>query len=71
MFLSKISIHLGIMILYTIENFFFFCRCTLQAFSTEEIWKRHIKDSFEINGKQNIIIPKNLCHFTFHHLEFK
>ena len=37
MFLSKISIHLGIMILYTIEKKFFFCRCTLQAFSTEEI----------------------------------
>ena len=31
-----------------------FCRCCLQAFSTEEIIKRHIKYCFKINGKQII-----------------
>ena len=35
-----------------------FCRYCLQAFSTEEILKHHIKDSFKINGKQRIIMPK-------------
>ena len=29
------------------------CRC-LQAFSTEEILKHHIKDCFKTNGKQGI-----------------
>ena len=33
-------------------------RHCLQAFSTEEILKRHIKDCFEINGKQRIQMPK-------------
>ena len=31
----------------------FCCRC-LQALSTEEILKRHIKDCFKTNGKQGI-----------------
>ena len=35
-----------------------FCCYCLQAFSTEEILKRHIKDCFKINGKQIIIMPK-------------
>ena len=35
-----------------------FCRYCLQAFSTEEILKIHIKDCFKINGKQIIITPK-------------
>ena len=35
-----------------------FCRYCLQAFSTQEILKRHIKDCFKINGKQRIIMPK-------------
>ena len=35
-----------------------FCRYCLQAFSTEEILKCHIKDCFKINGKQRIIIRK-------------
>ena len=44
------------MIIFCIaENF---CRYYLQAFSTEEILKHHIKDSFKINGKQRIIMPK-------------
>ena len=33
-----------------------FCCYCLQAFSTEEIIKCHIKDCFKINGKQRIII---------------
>ena len=35
-----------------------FCRYFLLAFSTEEISKRHIKDCFQINGKQRIIMSK-------------
>ena len=34
-----------------------FCRC-LQAFSTEEILKCHIKDCFKINGKQSFAMLK-------------
>ena len=29
-----------------------FCRYRLQAFNTEEILKRHIKNCFKINGRQ-------------------
>ena len=36
----------------------FFSRYCLQAFSTEEILKRQIKDCFKINCKQRIIMPK-------------
>ena len=35
-----------------------FCRYCLQAFSTEEILKSHIKNWFKVNGKERIIIPK-------------
>ena len=37
------------------KHFSHYC---LQALSTEEILKRHIKDCFKINGKQRIITPK-------------
>ena len=37
------------------KHFYLYC---LQAFSTEEILKRHIKDCFKINGKQRSIMPK-------------
>ena len=37
-----------------------FCRFCLQAFSTEKILKRHIKDCLKINDKQRIIIPKKV-----------
>ena len=30
-----------------------FCRYCLPAFITEEILKRHVKDCFKVNGKQN------------------
>ena len=33
------------------------CYC-LQAFSTEEILKNHIKDCVKINGKLRITMPK-------------
>ena len=36
----------------------YFCSYCLQAFRTEEILKRYIKDFFKFNGKQKIIIPK-------------
>ena len=35
-----------------------FCRYYLQAFSTKEILKLHIKDCFKINGKKRIKMPK-------------
>ena len=35
-----------------------FCRYYLQAFSTEEVLKGYIKDSFKINGKQRIVVKK-------------
>ena len=43
-----------------------FCRYCLQAFSTEEILKPHIKNCFKINGKQKTIMPK-----TGEYLKFK
>ena len=57
MFLSKISIHSCIIILYTMEEKHF-CPYCLQVFSKEEILKSQIKDCFKINGKQKIIMPK-------------
>ena len=40
----------------------FFCHYYLQAFSAEEILKRHIKDCFKINGKHEIKMPKKGQH---------
>ena len=37
-----------------------FCRYCLQAFSTDEILKIHIKDCFKNNGKQKLIMYKKL-----------
>ena len=34
-----------------------FCCYCLQAFSTEEILKSHIKECFKITGKQRMIMP--------------
>ena len=36
-----------------------FCCYCLHAFITEEVLKCHIKDCFNINGKQTIKMPKN------------
>ena len=48
-----------------------FCRYYLQAFSTEEILKSHIKDCFKINGKQRIIMPKKGEYVKFKNYERK
>ena len=69
MFLSKISIHSCIIILYTVEKQFF--RYCLQTFSTEEILKHHIKDCFKINDKQKIIMPKKVEYVRFKNYERK
>ena len=37
-----------------------FCGYCLQAFSTQEILKRHIKDCFKINGKQRITMAEKV-----------
>ena len=62
MFLSKISIHSCIINIVEIH----FCRFCLQAFSTEEILKRQIKDCFKINGKQRITM-----HIKGEYVKFK
>ena len=43
----------------------------VQAFSTEEILKRHIKDCFKINGKQRIIMSKKGKYVQFKNYERK
>ena len=48
-----------------------FCRYSLQAFSTEEILKRHIKDCFKINGKKIIVMPKKSKYVKFKNYERK
>ena len=48
-----------------------FCHYCLQAFSTEEILKRHIKDCFKINGKQIVIMPKKGEYVKFKNYEIK
>ena len=48
-----------------------FCRQCLQAFSSEEILKSHIKDCFKINGKQRIIMPKKGEYVKFKNYERK
>ena len=50
------------------KNFSPYC---WQAFSTEEILKSQIKDWFEINGKQRIIMPKKGEFFKFKNYERK
>ena len=42
-----------------------FCHYYLQAFSTEEILKCHVKDCFKINGKQRIKKPKKSEYVRF------
>ena len=44
---------------YLMEENNFFCYC-LQAFITEEILKRHIKDCFKANVKQRIKMPEKV-----------
>ena len=47
------------------------CRYCLNAFITEEILKRHIKDCFKINGKQTIKMPKKGKYVKFKNFERK
>ena len=44
------------------------CYC-LQAFSTEEILKRHIKDYLKINGKQRIAMSEKGEYVKFKNYE--
>ena len=53
---------------YAKAHFCFYC---LQAFSTKEILKRHIKKWFNINGKQRIIMPKKDEYVKFKNYERK
>ena len=46
-----------------------FCRYCLEVFSTEEIIKRHTKDCFKINGKQEVIMPKKGEYVKFKNYE--
>ena len=48
-----------------------YCLYCLQAFSTEEILKNHLKDSFKINGKQRIIMPRTGEYVKFKNYEIK
>ena len=48
-----------------------FCNYCLQAFSTEEVLKNHIKTCFKINGKQRIIMPKKGEFVKFRNYERK
>ena len=48
-----------------------FCCYCLYAFVTEEILKRHIKDCFEINNKQSIIMSKKGEYVKFKNFERK
>ena len=57
-------------IVYIVEKKHF-CRYCLQAFSVEEIIKRHFKDSFKIIGKQRIIIAKKGEYVKFKNYERK
>ena len=47
----------------------YFCHYRSQAFSTEEILKRHIKDCFQINDKQRIIMSKKEQYVKFKNYE--
>ena len=41
------------------------CHYSLQAFITEEILKRLIKDCFKIHGKQRVTMPKKVEYVKF------
>ena len=49
----------------------YFCRYFLQVFTTEEILKCHIKDCFQINGKQRTIMPKKSEDVKFKNMKEK
>ena len=70
MFLSKILLRSCMIIHYIFEEKLFCC-FYLQAFSTEEILKHHIKDCFKISGKQRIMMPKKGEYVKFENYERK
>ena len=70
MLLSKISIESCMIIYYIVEENVFIVFC-LRAFITKEILKRHIKDRFNINRKQTIMIPKKDEYIKFKNFERK
>ena len=49
----------------------YFCHYCLQAFSTEGILKRHIKNCFKNNDKQKIVMPKKCEYIKFKNYERK
>ena len=53
------------MIILCIEKWKQFCHYCLQAVSTKDILKHHIKDCFKINAKQRLILPKKGEHIKF------
>ena len=48
-----------------------FCRYCLHAFITEEVLKHHIKDCFNINAKQRVIMPKKSEYIKLKYFERK
>ena len=44
---------------------YYICHYCLQAFSSEEILKSHVKDCFKINGKLTIKMPKKGKYIKF------
>ena len=46
-----------------------FCRCCLQAFTTEKILKRHSNGCFKISGKQITIMSKEDGYVKFKNYE--
>ena len=56
--------------LYIVEENMFFQYC-LQAFSSEEILKSHIKDCLKVNGKQRIIMKGEFVKFKHYERKIK
>ena len=69
MFFSIIVIHLYMILHCIVEEQF--CRYCLQAFSAEKMFKCHVKNSFKVNGKQIIQMPKKVEYVRFKNNERK
>ena len=70
MFLPKFLILYCMIMLYIVEENMFFQYC-LQAFSSEEILKSHIKDCLKVNGKQRIIMKGEFVKFKHYERKIK
>ena len=53
------------MVIHNVVEENIFVAICLHSFITEDILKRQIKDCFNINGKQRIIMPKKDEHIKF------